>query len=140
MTLLQWAFSFKGRIGRRPFWAGVAGCFILMTLISLFQNTFSLPDVVVVVLFILLLYPLAAIFTKRLHDRGKPGGWFALVVLAFALFSFDVSHLAEIWQWGIGRFLPLLITMMMLIDCGVFVGMEGENPYGKKTDKVDYLS
>ncbi|ATG15719.1 DUF805 domain-containing protein [Providencia alcalifaciens] len=140
MTLLQWAFSFKGRIGRRPFWAGIASCFILVTLISLLQNAFSIPDAVIVVLFILLLYPLAAIFTKRLHDRGKPGGWFALIVLAFALYSIDVSQLADIWQWGIGRFLPLLITMIMLIDCGVFVGMETENPYGEKTDNVDYLS
>ncbi|SQI43110.1 Predicted membrane protein [Providencia alcalifaciens] len=104
MTLLQWAFSFKGRIGRRPFWAGIASCFILVTLISLLQNAFSIPDAVIVVLFILLLYPLAAIFTKRLHDRGKPGGWFALIVLAFALYSIDVSQLADIWQWGIGRF------------------------------------
>ncbi|CAG9431192.1 TPA: DUF805 domain-containing protein [Providencia alcalifaciens] len=140
MTLLQWAFSFKGRIGRRPFWAGIASCFILVTLISLLQNAFSIPDAVIVVFFILLLYPLAAIFTKRLHDRGKPGGWFALIVLAFALYSIDVSQLADIWQWGIGRFLPLLITMIMLIDCGVFVGMETENPYGEKTDNVDYLS
>ncbi|HHR6440123.1 DUF805 domain-containing protein [Providencia alcalifaciens] len=140
MTLLQWAFSFKGRIGRRPFWVGIASCFILVTLISLLQNAFSIPDAVIVVFFILLLYPLAAIFTKRLHDRGKPGGWFALIVLAFALYSIDVSQLADIWQWGIGRFLPLLITMIMLIDCGVFVGMETENPYGEKTDNVDYLS
>lgn len=140
MTLLQWAFSFKGRIGRRPFWAGIASCFILVTLISLLQNALSIPDAVIVVFFILLLYPLAAIFTKRLHDRGKPGGWFALIVLAFALYSIDVSQLADIWQWGIGRFLPLLITMIMLIDCGVFVGMETENPYGEKTDNVDYLS
>ncbi|EUD06971.1 DUF805 domain-containing protein [Providencia alcalifaciens] len=140
MTLLQWAFSFKGRIGRRPFWAGIASCFILVTLISFLQNAFSIPDAVIVVFFILLLYPLAAIFTKRLHDRGKPGGWFALIVLAFALYSIDVSQLADIWQWGIGRFLPLLITMIMLIDCGVFVGMETENPYGEKTDNVDYLS
>lgn len=140
MTLQQWAFSFKGRIGRRPFWAGVASCFILMTVIVLFQNAFAFPDAVVIVLFVLLLYPLAAVFTKRLHDRGKPGGWFALVILAFALFSIDVSELAAVWQWGIGRFLPLLITMIMLLDCGVFLGMDSENQYGDKTQSVDYLS
>lgn len=140
MTLQQWAFSFKGRIGRRPFWAGIASCFILMTVIVLFQNAFSLPESLVVTLFILLLYPLAAIFTKRLHDRGKPGGWFALVILAFALFSMDVSHMAPVWQWGIGRFLPLLIAMIMLLDCGVFVGMDSENKYGEKTQAVDHLS
>lgn len=132
MTLQQWAFSFKGRIGRRPFWAGIASYFILMTIIVLLQNAFALPETVVIVLLVLLLYPLAAIFTKRLHDRGKPGGWFALVILAFALFSMDVSQLAPVWQWGIGRFLPLLIAMIMLLDCGVFVGMDSENQYGEK--------
>ncbi|EFB70590.1 Predicted membrane protein [Providencia rustigianii] len=140
MTLQQWAFSFKGRIGRRPFWAGIAACFILMTLAVLLQNGLSLPDWVVMGLFILLLYPLAAIFTKRLHDRGKPGGWFALIILAFALYSIDVSQFEPIWQWGIGRFLPSFITMIMLMDCGVFVGMEAENQYGEKTDTVNYLS
>lgn len=72
MTLQQWAFSFKGRIGRRPFWAGIASYFILMTIIVLLQNAFALPETVVIVLLVLLLYPLAAIFTKRLHDRGNP--------------------------------------------------------------------
>ncbi|MDN0021083.1 DUF805 domain-containing protein [Providencia stuartii] len=140
MTLQQWAFSFKGRIGRRPFWVGIASYFILMTIIVLLQNAFALSETVVIVLLVLLLYPLAAIFTKRLHDRGKPGGWFALVILAFALFSMDVSQLAPVWQWGIGRFLPLLIAMIMLLDCGVFVGMDSENQYGEKTQSVDYLS
>ncbi len=139
MTLQQWAFSFKGRIGRRPFWAGIAACFILMTMIVLLQNAFLLPDAFVATLFLLLLYPLAAIFTKRLHDRGKPGGWFTLIILAFALASIDVSQLASFWQWGIGRFLPLFIAMIMLLDCGVFVGMDSKNKFGLKTEPVDYL-
>ncbi len=29
MTLQHWVFSFKGRIGRRDFWAGLGGCFAL---------------------------------------------------------------------------------------------------------------
>ena len=139
MTLQQWAFSFKGRIGRRPFWAGIAACFILITAIALLQTLFLLSDVLVGTLFALLLYPLAAIFIKRLHDRGKSGGWFALVILAFALFSIDVSQLAPIWQWGIGRFLPLLITVIMLLDCGTFIGMDRENKFGLKTEPVNFL-
>lgn len=139
MTLQQWAFSFKGRIGRRPFWVGIAASFILVAVIVLLQNTFLLPEIVTLFLFVLLLYPLAAIFSKRLHDRGKSGGWFALIVLAFALYSMDVSQFEPIWQWGIGRFLPLFIAMIMLLDCGVFVGMDSENKYGEKTETVNYL-
>ncbi|MGG4665014.1 DUF805 domain-containing protein [Providencia vermicola] len=139
MTLQQWAFSFKGRIGRRPFWVGIAASFILVAVIVLLQNTFLLPEMVILFLFVLLLYPLAAIFSKRLHDRGKSGGWFALIVLAFALYSMDVSQFEPIWQWGIGRFLPLFIAMIMLLDCGVFVGMDSANKYGAKTETVNYL-
>ncbi|HGN1707457.1 TPA: DUF805 domain-containing protein [Providencia rettgeri] len=139
MTLQQWAFSFKGRMGRRPFWAGIAAIFILMTVVGMLQNALLLPEILTISLFILLLYPLAAIFVKRLHDRGKSGGWFALILLAFALFSIDVSQFEPVWQWGIGRFLPLLITMIMILDCGAFLGMESANTYGEKTQSVDYL-
>lgn len=139
MTLQQWAFSFKGRIGRRPFWVGIAATFILITAVALLQNVFLLPEIFSLVFFIVLLYPLAAIFVKRLHDRGKSGGWFGLIVLAFALFSIDVSQFEPIWQWGIGCFLPLLITMIMVLDCGAFLGMESANQYGEKTEPVEYL-
>lgn len=140
MTLQQLAFSFSGRIGRRPFWAGIALCFILMVIIMSLQSAFTLPNSLIVALLLLLLYPLAAIFTKRLHDRGKSGGWFLLILAAFALISIDVSQFAPVWQWGIGRFLPLLITTIMLLDCGTFLGTESENPYGEKTQDVKYLS
>ena len=30
--------------------------------------------------------------------------------------------LAPIWQWGVGRFIPTLIIVMMMIDLGAFVG------------------
>ncbi|HEM7526741.1 TPA: DUF805 domain-containing protein [Providencia rettgeri] len=139
MTLQQWAFSFKGRIGRRPFWVGIAVIFILMTAVALLQNVLLFSETLAISLFILLLYPLAAIFVKRLHDRGKSGGWFALILLAFALFSIDVSQFEPVWQWGIGRFLPLFITMIMVIDCGAFLGMVGVNRYGEETETVDYL-
>ncbi|UDG81001.1 hypothetical protein GFV14_00499 [Candidatus Hartigia pinicola] len=139
ITLRQWAFSFKGRIGRRPFWAGIALYCILMMTILLFYNTFSLPNFVVIVIFIFLLYPLTAIFTKRLHDRGKSGGWFFLVILAFIFFMMDVSQLDFIWQWGIGRFLPLFITIMIILDCGTFVGMNSKNQYGNKTQLVKFI-
>lgn len=139
MTLQQWAFSFKGRIGRRPFWVGIAVIFILMTAVALLQNALLFSETLAISLFILLLYPLAAIFVKRLHDRGKSGGWFALILLAFALFSIDVSQFEPVWQWGIGRFLPLLITMIMVLDCGAFVEMDGVNRYGEETETVDYL-
>ena len=81
MTIQQWLFSFKGRIGRRDFWIWI-------------------------------------------------GLWFAGMLVLFSL--------AGVWQWAVGRFVPTLILVMMLIDLGAFVGTQGENKYGKDTQDVKY--
>lgn len=139
MTLQQWALSFKGRIGRKPFWFGIVIWFLVMVMTSSLQIYFSFSPYILLLLVILLLYPLAAIFTKRLHDRGKSGGWL-LLLLAFLLFSIDVSLLTPFWQWGIGRFLPLFIVIILFLDCGSFKGLDKANRYGKKTEQVDYFN
>ena len=140
MTLQQWAFSFKGRIGRKPFWFGIVIWFLLMLMTFSMQTYFLFSPYILLLLVILLLYPLAAIFTKRLHDRGKSGSWLLLLLLDFLLFSIDVSLLTPFWQWGIGRFLPLLIVTILFLDCGSFKGFDKANRYGKKTEQVDYLN
>ncbi|HGJ5884268.1 DUF805 domain-containing protein [Arsenophonus sp.] len=140
MTLQQWALSFKGRIGRKPFWLGMVIWFLLMVMIFSLQTFLLFSPYILLLLVILLLYPLAAIFTKRLHDRGKSGGWLLLLLLAFVLFSIDVSLFTPFWQWGIGRFLPLFIVTILFLDCGSFKGQDKANRYGKKTEQVDYLS
>ncbi|MDU7808118.1 MAG: hypothetical protein E7J62_26330, partial [Serratia marcescens] len=43
------------------------------------------------------------------------------------------SMLPGVWQWGVGRFIPTLILVMMLIDLGAFVGTQGANKLGKET-------
>lgn len=55
---------------------------------------------------------------KRLHDRGKSGLWALLMVLAWMLLAGNWSMLPQVWQWGVGRFVPTLIIVMMLIDPG----------------------
>lgn len=70
---------------------------------------------------------------KRLHDRGKSGLWALLMVLAWMLLAGNWAMLPQVWQWGVGRFVPTLIIVMMLIDPGAFVGTRGENKFGKET-------
>ena len=60
-----------------------------------------------------------------------------LLLLAVMLGLTDTSSLA-LWQWAIGRFLPSFIMMIMLLDCGVFIGTQGENYFGATTEKVDH--
>lgn len=88
MTIQQWLFSFKGRIGRRDFWIWI-------------------------------------------------GLWFAGMLVLFSLVG-NWAILPGVWQWAVGRFVPTLILVMMLIDLGAFVGTQGENKYGKDTQDVKY--
>ncbi len=44
------------------------------------------------------------------------------MVLAWMLLAGNWAMLPQVWQWGVGRFVPTLIIVMMLIDLGAFVG------------------
>ena len=138
MTLQQWLFSIKGRIGRRDFWIWIAIWAVTMvTLFSLAGG--GLVDLqTAAFMLVCLLWPMAAVTIKRLHDRGKSGLWALLMVLAWMLLAGNWSMLPGVWQWGVGRFIPTLIIVMMLIDLGAFVGTQGENKYGKETLPVKY--
>ncbi|TGC94015.1 hypothetical protein C9F08_14240, partial [Salmonella enterica subsp. enterica serovar Enteritidis] len=48
------------------------------------------------------------------------------------------ARLPGMGQWGGGRFIPTLILVMMLIDLGAFVGVQGENKFGKATQDVKF--
>lgn len=138
MTLQQWLFSIKGRIGRRDFWIWIAIWAVTMvTLFSLAGGGFVDLQTAAFML-VCLLWPTAAVTIKRLHDRGKSGLWALLMVLAWMLLAGNWSMLPGVWQWGVGRFIPTLIIVMMLIDLGAFVGTQGENKYGKETLPVKY--
>ncbi len=85
MTLQQWLFSIKGRIGRRDFWIWIA--IWLVTMSALFttagSNLLNLQTAAFII--VCLLWPTAAVVVKRLHDRGKSGLWALLMVLAWML-------------------------------------------------------
>ena len=138
MTLQQWLFSGKGRIGRRDFWIWIA--IWAVTMVALFSLAGGgLVDLqTAAFMLVCLLWPTAAVPIKRLHDRGKSGIWALLMILAWMLLAGNWSMLPGVWQWGVGRFIPTLIIVMMLIDLGAFVGTQGENKYGKETQAVKY--
>ncbi|WP_445373476.1 DUF805 domain-containing protein [Photorhabdus tasmaniensis] len=140
MTLQQWGFSFKGRIGRREFWIGIGVCLALMFVVLTIQGMSSLTMHYAVFALVLVMYPAAAIMAKRLHDRNKRGGWSLLLLLAWLLIAADWGGMEPFWQWGIGRFIPTLIIVMMVLDCGVFRGTDGPNQFGEGAEKVDFIS
>ena len=138
MTLQQWLFSIKGRIGRRDFWIWIAIWAVTMvTLFSLAGG--GLVDLqTAAFMLVCLLWPTAAVTIKRLHDRGKSGLWALLMVLAWMLLAGNWAILPGVWQWAVGRFVPTLILVGMLIDLGAFIGTQDANKYGKDTQDVKY--
>ncbi|MBB1202280.1 DUF805 domain-containing protein [Enterobacteriaceae bacterium 89] len=138
MTLQQWLFSGKGRIGRRDFWIWIGIWVLSMVVLFTLAGSGWLNLQSAAFALVCLLWPTAAVTIKRLHDRGKSGIWALLMILAWMLLAGNWTMLSGVWQWGVGRFIPILIMVMMLIDLGAFVGTQGENKYGKETQEVKY--
>ena len=136
MTLQQWMFSIKGRIGRRDFWIWMAIWVLAMSALFTLAGTHLLNVQTAAFILVCLLWPTAAVTIKRLHDRGKSGIWALLMILAWMLLAGKWSVLPGVWQWVVGRFVPTLIIVMMFIDLGAFVGTQGENKFGKDTQDV----
>ena len=138
MTIQQWLFSFKGRIGRRDFWIWMATWIIAMLLLFFVAYNAWLSTQTAAFALVCLLWPTAAVVVKRLHDRGKSGAWALLMILAWMLLAGNWAVLGGVWQWAMGRFIPTLIMVMMVLDLGAFLGTQGENKYGKDTLDVKY--
>jgi len=138
MTLQQWLFSINGRIGRRDFWIWIGIWVLAMIVLFTLAGSGLLNLQTAAFALVCLLWPTAAVTVKRLHDRGKSGIWALLMILAWMLLAGNWAMLPGVWQWGVGRFIPTLIMVMMLIDLGAFVGTQGENKYGKETIAVKY--
>ena len=70
MTIQQWLFSFKGRIGRRDFWIWI-GLWIVGMLVLFSLASKQLLDIQTAAFcLVCLLWPTAAVTVKRLHDRA----------------------------------------------------------------------
>jgi uncharacterized membrane protein YhaH (DUF805 family) len=120
-TLLQQLrrllLSFQGRIPRSTFWWGSL-CLgvVFVVLLTVLEQGFGRASP-------LILYPpvfwaVAALATKRLHDRGKSPFWFLLLLI------------------------PLLGPLWLFIDLYFRRGTPGENQYGPDSlDRAgDYLT
>ena len=120
--MLQFFFSFKGRINRSKYWLYLAiyiVTWLLMDRIAvLLESTTAAGQPVVsglagiVVLMLSLAYVVAvtwsylAVHVKRWHDRDK-SGWWVLI-----------------------GFIPIIGFVWTMIECGCLRGTEGDNRFG----------
>ncbi|WJD50414.1 MULTISPECIES: DUF805 domain-containing protein [unclassified Enterobacter] len=138
MTIQQWLFSFKGRIGRRDFWIWIALWALAMVLLFTLAGNGLMDLQMAAFALVCLIWPTACVTVKRLHDRNKSGLWALLMVVAWILLAGNWAVLGGVWVWAVGRFIPTLIMVMLLIDLGAFVGTQGENKFGKDTLDVKF--
>lgn len=146
MWLVRLFTSFEGRIGRRAFWLGL----IALILISPFsigaiisKDPFSealsyIGSLGLVGLgwSLALLFPLAALISKRLHDRNKTAALAALFYAPAAINAFTGftgwTGLAEKALYVTTALGLLLggVSAWFLIELGLFSGTAGANKYG----------
>lgn len=138
MTLQQWLFSIKGRTGRRDFWIWIIIWLVAMFCLFTLAGSNLIDMQIAAFALVCLQWPTATVVIKRLHDRGKSGLWALLFILAWMLLAGNWAILPGIWQWMVGRFIPTLVMVMMLIELGAFIGTQGENKYGKGTQDVKF--
>jgi uncharacterized membrane protein YhaH (DUF805 family) len=139
MTLQQWCFSYRGRLGRRDFWIWQTVWLLIMIALFTLAGNDLLDTQMAAFGVVCLLWPASAVLVKRLHDRNKRGYWAFLLVAAWILLAGNWSVIGAGWQLGLGRFIPTLILIAMLVELGLFSGSAGENRYGRATQPVNYF-
>jgi uncharacterized membrane protein YhaH (DUF805 family) len=103
--------SFRGRIPRSTFcWAGLATGFVFLILFVFLET--MLGRATTWMLYPPFFWAMAALLTKRLHDRAKSPAWLLILLI------------------------PILGAVWLGIDLALRRGTPGENQYGQ--DPLDF--
>lgn len=135
-------FSFRGRITRSRFWWSNVGLNIVQ---SVAQLAFGAPSTVIpfgtvgdaeplpprrlvgsAIIALVVLYPTAALFVKRAHDRNRPA-WMSFSILAILIVGSVIS----------GAYWPPAVTLIyigfliyVIVDLLFLPSNRGENRFG----------
>jgi uncharacterized membrane protein YhaH (DUF805 family) len=134
--------SFTGRISRQEFWiatlilAVVALAILFASLWITGESDYLAIRLNGFVITLVFLYPLLAVWVKRLHDRGRPG--YMVVVFLIPWLLHQVTNLVgitgdptslsslDVLFFGVN----FVIWIWFLIDLGFLRGTRGDNPHG----------
>ena len=148
MKLQQVLFSFEGRIGRRTYWVAVIaliGAALVATfapfLLDSEQAAVFMIAITSNVIWLLILWPLLAVGSKRLHDRNKRGWWllvfwllpFALLCVGAGIALFDdprTGRSGDFLTGSIVAFASIPFALWGIVELGILPGTRGPNPYG----------
>mgnify|MGYP001136133219 CR=1 FL=1 len=148
MKLRKILFSLDGRIGRRAYWlallALIAAVLVLTFAPFLLGNeewVFLILALTSQFIWLLSLWPLLAVGSKRLHDRNKNSWWllvfwlvpFALICGGFSIILFDDARTGRTGDFATGSiliFASLLPALWGIVELGILPGTKGANLYG----------
>lgn len=143
--------QFEGRISRKSFWFGLLAIVVLAIVLSSVALPYALAGGIVsrLILFLLslaLLYPIAALIVKRLHDRDKAAlpltpVFLAPGVVANLLRALNIGYQTvdlggqQIMVPGTGAYVLSLIAMAaalwMIVELGCLKGTTRDNRFGR---------
>jgi uncharacterized membrane protein YhaH (DUF805 family) len=134
--------GFDGRISRKTFWhAMVVLVVVVLSILAASLWAVGERDYFAIrlngfVLTLAFLYPMFAVWVKRLHDRGRPG--YMVVVFLVPWLLHQITNLTgitgdptnfnsmDVLFFGIN----LLLAIWFVVDLGILRGTTGPNKYG----------
>ena len=148
MNLQKILFSFDGRIGRRTYWLAILAVIVAVPALTFAPFLLGNEGWAVLILaltsqfiWLLSLWPLLAVGSKRLHDRNKNGWWllvywllpFVLICGGFSIYLFDDPRTGRTGDFATGSiliFASLLPALFGIVELGILPGTKGPNLYG----------
>ena len=148
MTLQKILFSFEGRIGRGTYWLAILGLIVAALVVTFAPFLLDSEEWAVLIvaltsqfIWLLSLWPILAVGSKRLHDRNKNGWWllafwllpFALFVGGFSIVFFDDPKTGRSGDFSTGSiliFASLPPAIWGIVELGILPGTKGANLYG----------
>ena len=142
MNLGEIYTGFEGRIGRAQFWiATILAIALILVILFISLWVVGEADLTVIrlnrlIITLVFLYPLLAVWVKRLHDRGRPG--YMVVAFLVPWLLHQATNLVgltgdpllftsvDILFLGINS----VIALWFIIDLGLLRGTKGPNKYG----------
>lgn len=141
--IIWFFFRFKGRVGRKGFWAYSLTAMLLMgfafyvVLMATFggrlrsgldaAEAMLIGLIVLFALQVLLAWTSCAVVAKRWHDRGRSGWWSLIIVMPYLALPLDFA------ASGVEIVLELAFALgglWTLVECGFLKGTKGPNRYG----------
>jgi len=148
MTLQKILFSFEGRIGRRTYWLAILGVVVAVQVFTFGPFLINSEEWAVLIaaltsqfIWLLSLWPMLAVGSKRLHDRNKNGWWLlafwllpvVLCVAGFGIVFFNDPRTGRSGDFSTGSILILASlppALWGIVELGIRPGTRGANLYG----------